>query len=274
MLGELSADLDRAEADEAVVVILTGARATFSAGFDLRTAAEGWPDDARRRRRLAERMLSFPRPVVVACTGNAIAMGAFLLLSADHRIGAAGDVKIGLNEVAIGLTLPVVRDRDRQAPALRARTTTAAPSPARCWARTRRTAGFLDTLVAPEELHGARAPRPRLGGRQPAAHAATKLRIRERGARRRARRHRPHRAGDRGRLVSGPMLIEGARPRASRRRRSTTCSAPGWRTHPTRSAIVSAEERMTWRRARRASRRPRRRLPRARPGSPATGSPR
>src|SRR5262249_52732794 len=48
-----------------------------------------------------------PRPVVAACTGHALAAGAILLLVADQRIGALGDFKIGLNEVAIGLTLPV-----------------------------------------------------------------------------------------------------------------------------------------------------------------------
>ena len=55
---------------------------------------------------LPERLLSFPTPVVIACTGHAIAMGAFTLLSGDYRIGAAGPFKITANEVAIGLALP------------------------------------------------------------------------------------------------------------------------------------------------------------------------
>jgi enoyl-CoA hydratase len=55
---------------------------------------------------LSERILSFPAPVVVACTGHALAMGAFLLLSGDYRVGADGAYKIGANEVAIGLTMP------------------------------------------------------------------------------------------------------------------------------------------------------------------------
>jgi enoyl-CoA hydratase len=42
-------------------------------------------------------MMSFPTPVVVACKGNAIAMGAFLVLSAVHRVGARGRFRIGLN---------------------------------------------------------------------------------------------------------------------------------------------------------------------------------
>jgi len=49
---------------------------------------------------LALRLYGFPRPVVAACTGHAIAMGALLLLCADARLGTEGDFKIGLNEVA------------------------------------------------------------------------------------------------------------------------------------------------------------------------------
>lgn len=55
---------------------------------------------------LAERVLSFPYPVVAVCTGHAIAMSSFILLSADHRIGTRSDAKIQVNEVQIGLTLP------------------------------------------------------------------------------------------------------------------------------------------------------------------------
>jgi len=50
-------------------------------------------------------MLSFPQPIIVLCSGHAIAKGAFLLLSSDYRIGVAGDFKIGLNEVMIGMTM-------------------------------------------------------------------------------------------------------------------------------------------------------------------------
>jgi enoyl-CoA hydratase len=49
----------------------------------------------------------FPRPVVAAATGHALAAGAILLLASDSRIGARGDFKIGLNEVSIGMVLPV-----------------------------------------------------------------------------------------------------------------------------------------------------------------------
>src|SRR4029434_1094794 len=55
---------------------------------------------------LAERILSFPAPVVVACGGHAIAMGAFLVLAGDDGVGARGAHRIGANEVAIGITMP------------------------------------------------------------------------------------------------------------------------------------------------------------------------
>ena len=52
---------------------------------------------------LSERLLAFPTPVVIACPGHAIAMGLFLLLSGDLRIGAEGRFKLVANEVAIGM---------------------------------------------------------------------------------------------------------------------------------------------------------------------------
>jgi enoyl-CoA hydratase len=176
MLGSIGAGLDRAEADEAVVV-MTGRRRTFSAGFDLKS--EDWPTMLTAGARTAERMLSFPRPIVVACNGNALAMGAFLLLSADHRVGSEGDFKIGLNEVAIGLTLPyfgIALARHRLTrPAFDRCTVTGVildPDAARA-------AGFLDEVVAPDDLIAtARAAAERLRGIDMNAHHATKLRIR------------------------------------------------------------------------------------------------
>jgi enoyl-CoA hydratase len=56
--------------------------------------------------RLAVRMYAHPTPIVIGCTGHALAMGAVLLCSTDARYGARGAFKVGLNEVAIGMTLP------------------------------------------------------------------------------------------------------------------------------------------------------------------------
>jgi enoyl-CoA hydratase len=96
MLAELNVALDRALADRAVVV-LTGREGIFSAGFDLSVLRSGGPETPAMLGAgflLAERILSFPTPVIIACNGHAIAMGVFLLLSGDYRFGAAGAHKI------------------------------------------------------------------------------------------------------------------------------------------------------------------------------------
>jgi len=176
MLFELAGRFDRAESDEAVV-ILTGREPTLSAGFDLRS--DDWPTMLTAGARIAERMLAFPRPVIVACNGNALAMGAFLLLSADYRVGAAGSFKIGLNEVAIGLTLPyfgiaLARHRLTRPFYDRCAGTGAILGPDDA-----RAAGFLDAVVAPGELgEAALAAARRLATVSMTAHLATKLRVR------------------------------------------------------------------------------------------------
>jgi len=108
MLAGLGEALTRAEADAAVVV-LAGRDGVFSAGFDLPVLRAGGSQSVSMLRAgfdLAERILRFRMPVVIACTGHAIAMGVFLLLCGDYRVGAAGPYKITANEVAIGLTMP------------------------------------------------------------------------------------------------------------------------------------------------------------------------
>lgn len=176
MLGAIAVDFEQAEADEAVVV-LTGRERILSAGFDVRS--DDWPTMLTAGARLAERMLSFPRPVVVACNGNALAMGAFLLLSADHRVGARGDFRIGLNEAAIGLTLPyfgiaLARHRLTRPAYDRCAVTGVTLGPDEACV-----AGFLDEVVAPEDLQtAARERAAQLATVNTVAHHATKLRIR------------------------------------------------------------------------------------------------
>jgi enoyl-CoA hydratase len=199
MLAELSAAFDSADADGAIVV-LTGRARTFSGGFDLRTEPAGWPEMVAAGARLAERVLSFPHPVVAACNGNAVAMAAFLLLAADVRIGAAGDFKLGLNEVAIGLTVPwfgiaLARHRLTAPYADRCLVTGVLLDP-----RDACTAGFLDEVVDPGALaDAARAAAEALKAVDRRAHAATKLRIREQalaGVREGIARISPRTAGD------------------------------------------------------------------------------
>ena len=107
VVAGLNYSLDKAEQEDKVV-ILTGTQGIFSGGFDLKVMTKS-PETAlelvTKGSQLSHRMLSFPKPIILACNGHAIAKGAFLLLSVDYRIGVEGDFKIGLNEVMIGMTM-------------------------------------------------------------------------------------------------------------------------------------------------------------------------
>jgi enoyl-CoA hydratase len=183
MFAELNAAFDRALAD-GVPVILTGRAETFSAGFDLKTMMAGGADAANMvitGFELGERLLKFPTPVVVACNGHAIAMGAFLLLSTDYRVAAAGPYRVVANEVAIGITMPyfaIEICRQRLAPAHFHRAVNNSES---YEAGDAVAAGWLDRIVpADEVMPAARAKVAELLKLNAAAHAATKLRARAR----------------------------------------------------------------------------------------------
>jgi enoyl-CoA hydratase len=108
LLTSLHDALSKAEG-EAGSVLLVGRPGRFSAGFDLSVMTAG--DEPMRElvtagAGLLLRLFTYPLPVVAACTGHALAAGALVLLVSDHRIGTAGDFKLGLNEVAIGMALP------------------------------------------------------------------------------------------------------------------------------------------------------------------------
>jgi len=180
LLEELHACLDRTEAAGAVM-LLTGRPKIFSAGFDMKVFPEGREPTRNMLHlgaTLAERILSFPFPVVTACNGHAYPMGAFLMLAADRRVGSLGDYRIGLNEVAISMTLPLFAveiARQRLTPAYFNRCVTGdllAPEEAVV-------AGFLDEVVPEGELLARSSEIARaLAQIDLKAHAATKLRIR------------------------------------------------------------------------------------------------
>jgi enoyl-CoA hydratase/carnithine racemase len=179
MLGEIAEALDRAEQDQAIAVI-SGREQTLSAGFDLKCPPEQAAEMIGGGARLAERLLSFPAPVVAACNGNAIAMAAFMLLCSDVRVGVGGDFRIGLNEVVIGLTIPwfgISVARHRLAPPYfdRCTVTGAMLDPDEA-----AVAGFLDRVVEPGALRAAALEAAaELAKLNRGAHRATKLRVRE-----------------------------------------------------------------------------------------------
>jgi enoyl-CoA hydratase len=158
MLNALHAAFAEAERDKGVTVLSARGK-HFSGGFDLNVFAKGSADEQYRMVKagaeLALRILSFPYPVVAACHGNAFPMGAFLIMSSDYRLAADGDYRIGMNEVAIGITPPrwaIEVARQRLLPAYLSRTVVTGEmfGPAEAVA-----AGFFDRLVPAAELERA-----------------------------------------------------------------------------------------------------------------------
>lgn len=181
MIDALLEALARAER-EASAMVLTGRPERFCAGFDLKVMMSG-PDAARQLLRrgadLFMKLYGAPLPLVIACTGHAIAGGALVVLTGDVRIGAAGPFRIGLNELSIGLPVPVLAmelARDRLAPQALSRATLGAGvyAPDEALA-----VGYLDAVAPAEEL-AARAAQEaaRLGGFPRAPYRATKERLR------------------------------------------------------------------------------------------------
>ena len=155
MIAAVNDALDRAESEASAVVII-GRDGVFCGGFDLKVIRSG---DAAAQvamttagAHLALRLYGFPKPVVMAATGHSVALGGFLLLAADHRIGITGDFNVGLNEVAIGMSLPpfaLMLSRAR----LEQRFLTGAALNATMYTHEQAIpVGFLDEIVAPGDL--------------------------------------------------------------------------------------------------------------------------
>jgi enoyl-CoA hydratase len=108
-IATFNAQLDRAEKDAKAVAIV-GRPGLLSGGFDLAVINGGDESEISRLvangARLIMRLYGHPQPLVIGATGHAVALGAFMLLAGDYRIGTDGAFKIGLNETAIGLQLP------------------------------------------------------------------------------------------------------------------------------------------------------------------------
>ncbi|WP_343599862.1 crotonase/enoyl-CoA hydratase family protein [Mycobacterium sp.] len=178
-LGEA---LDNADRDDVGAVVITGNDRVFSGGFDLKILTSGQVPPALDMLRggfeLAHRLLSYPKPVVMACTGHAIAMGAFLLCSGDHRV-AAPAYNIAANEVAIGMTIPY-----SALEIMKLRLNPSAYQQAAGLAKTffgenAVAAGWLDEIVLPEAvLDRALEAAREFASLNQQAHAATKLRAR------------------------------------------------------------------------------------------------
>lgn len=156
MLEALHAAFERAAAEADVVQLSSGRPGVFSAGFDLKVFAARNAETSvamvRAGAELALKLFSFPRPIVSVCRGHAYPMGAFLLLGSDVRLGSDEGYRIGLNEVAIGIPVPsfaLELARARLHPAWLNRTATTGEMYGSGDAVS---AGFLDRIVACDEL--------------------------------------------------------------------------------------------------------------------------
>jgi enoyl-CoA hydratase len=155
LLDALEAAMDKAEA-EGKAIVLAGKPGLFSAGFDLKLMQGASPNEVKtlvmRGGAFAARLYGNKLPVVAACTGHAIAMGVFLLLGCDTRIGAAGEFAIGANETINNMVLPQFGIELPKA-RLNPQYLTEAVIQAKMYdpvAAT--TVGYLDQVVAPEKV--------------------------------------------------------------------------------------------------------------------------
>lgn len=157
MIAQIRGALTQAEADpNCIAAVIHGREGRFSAGFDLSVMAAG--DQSAVTAMVADggelvrHIYGASIPVVAACTGHALAAGALMLLGCDIRVGADGPFKVGLNEVAIGMTLPdwaytIARERLSNRHLQRALPTARITDP-----NAAIDVGFLDMVVAPDQV--------------------------------------------------------------------------------------------------------------------------
>jgi enoyl-CoA hydratase len=182
VIADFNRALDQAVLDRAIVIV-TGQPGILSGGYDLKVMMSG-PQQAMdlvtAGSTLARRMLAHPFPIIVACPGHAVAKGAFLLLSADYRIGVEGPFNIGLNEVRIGMTMHhvgIALARDRLSTPVFQRSVINAEmfNPQGALA-----AGFLDRVVSADQLlPAANEVAEQLKTLNMSAHKNTKLKVRK-----------------------------------------------------------------------------------------------
>ena len=109
MSSTVSNLLDQVPGDKGSLVI-TGRTGIFSAGFDLKIISSGDADAVAAMVKagftLLARIYNFPRPVIAACSGHGVALGAFLLCCADYRLGAKGQFIVQANETRNNMSIP------------------------------------------------------------------------------------------------------------------------------------------------------------------------
>jgi enoyl-CoA hydratase len=183
LVSALADALEKLERSQARAGVVTGQGNVFGAGVDLMALVEGGADYANKfvphMMRLFERLATFPKPLVAAVNGHAIAGGAILMLACDQRLLARGKARVGLTEVLVGVLFPAwaleiarFATPPQHFPTLicTGRTWLPEESLAR---------GLVDELVEPEHLlNRAREVAAEMGTIPPAVFARTKLAVR------------------------------------------------------------------------------------------------
>ncbi len=109
MSKQINECLDQVATDEGCMII-TGREGMFSGGLDLKIIQSGDLDHIQEMSfsafKLLARIFSFPRPVIAACSGHAVALGTFLLCCCDYRIGVKGEFMLGANEMRTNMVIP------------------------------------------------------------------------------------------------------------------------------------------------------------------------
>jgi len=181
MIQALESAFDQAEKDRAVT-LLAGRPGMFSGGFDLavfKRDKQELLEMLTAGARLAERLFAFPYPLVTVATGHAVAMGAFMLLTGDVRLGPDQDARFHVNEVQVGLPVPrgfaeICRYRLTPSALDRAAVTARPFNPQEA-----AQAGFIHECVPPTELENRALERAgELRKLDAAAFTATKQRLR------------------------------------------------------------------------------------------------
>lgn len=109
-LAALSEALEAIGSSPARAAVITGQGSAFGAGVDLPELVAGGESYVRqfipRMTEAFRRLATFPKPLVAAVNGHAIAGGAIIMLACDQRILARGTARIGLTEVQVGVQFP------------------------------------------------------------------------------------------------------------------------------------------------------------------------
>ncbi len=168
----------------AQAVVLTGQAGIFSAGVDLVRALDGGAGYLRDflpvLRKLFDVVFFYPKPVVAAINGHAIAGGCVLACAADQRLMVRGPGRIGVTELLVGLPFPAIALEIMRFTAVPAYFREVIFGGGRYPAEAAATRGLVDAIVDPEMLLESAVEAARsLASLSPAAFALSKSQARQ-----------------------------------------------------------------------------------------------